>query len=261
LIPDAIPKPGRTRAARRRAAISCRRRRRLGGGLEALVQFLGGVPNNSGMAFVIVQHLDPSRHSMLPELLRRATPMVVREAADRMQIEPDCVYVIPPNKDLALLDGKLQLLEPAMPRGLRLPIDFFFRSLADEQRERAVGIILSGMGSDGTRGLQAIRERGGLALVQTPATAGFAAMPRSVVAAGLADAVASPGELAGLISGHRPHPAPAVPARPGTALRHSAFEKSAPCCMPGPAMIFPCTRKARSTGGSSAGSRFIGWAA
>lgn len=195
------------------------------GGLEALVQFLGGVPNNSGMAFVIVQHLDPSRHSMLPELLRRATPMVVREAADRMQIEPDCVYVIPPNKDLALLDGKLQLLEPAMPRGLRLPIDFFFRSLADEQRERAVGIILSGMGSDGTRGLQAIRERGGLALVQTPATAGFAAMPRSVVAAGLADAVASPGELAGLISGHRPHPAPAVPARPGTALRHSAFEK------------------------------------
>lgn len=195
------------------------------GGLEALAQFLGGVPGNSGMAFVIVQHLDPSRHGMLPELLRRVTPMVVREAENRMRIDPDCVYVIPPNKDLAILDGELHLLEPAMPRGLRLPIDFFFRSLADDRHERAIGIILSGMGSDGTRGLQAIRERGGLALVQTPATAGFAAMPRSVVDAGQADVVAPPGELAGLILAHLQHPEPAVPARPDPALRHSAFEK------------------------------------
>jgi chemotaxis response regulator CheB len=137
------------------------------GGLEALEQFFSGVPIASGMAFVVVQHLDPNRHGMLPELLQRATPMVVKQAKNRMPVEADCVYVIPPNKDLSILHDTLYLLSPVTPRGLRLPIDAFLCSLADDRREQAIGIILSGMGSDGTRGLLAISEQGGLSLVRT----------------------------------------------------------------------------------------------
>ena len=131
------------------------------GGLEALGQFLSHVPKQSGLGFVVVQHLDPSRKGVLVELLQRNTPMPVVQIKDRMKIEPDHVYVIPPNKDLSILHGVLHLLEPAAPRGLRLPIDFFFRSLADDQHERGLGVILSGMGSDGTLGLRAIKEKAG----------------------------------------------------------------------------------------------------
>ena len=120
------------------------------GGLEALEQFLGHVPANSGMAFVIVQHLDPTRKGMMSELLQRTTGMKVVQVKDRTAVKPDCVYVIPPNKDMSILRGVLHLLTPASPRGLRLPIDFFFRSLAQDQQERSIGVILSGMGSDGT---------------------------------------------------------------------------------------------------------------
>lgn len=192
------------------------------GGLEALEQFLGGVPLNSGMAFVVVQHLDPNRHGMLPELLQRATPMVVRQAGNRMKIRPDCVYVIPPNKDLSILHDTLHLLDPVAPRGLRLPIDAFLCSLADDRRERAIGIILSGMGADGTRGLRAINERGGLALVQDPATAKFDAMPRSAIDAQLADIVAPPGELARRIVAHLQHPAAPLAPDPTTTPENEA---------------------------------------
>ena len=165
------------------------------GGLQALEDFFGHVPAASGLAFVVVQHLDPTQKGMLPGLLQRATPMKVRQVINRMPIEPDCVYVIPPNKDLSLLHGRLHLLDPIAPRGLRLPVDFFFRSLAEDQHERAVGVILSGMGSDGTSGLQAIKENAGLVLVQSPDTAQFDGMPRSAIDAGLADIVAAAEEL------------------------------------------------------------------
>ena len=165
------------------------------GGLEALEQFLRHVPEDSGMAFVIVQHLDPTHRGIMPELLQRATGMVVEQVKDHMTVQPNCVYVIPPNKDLSLLRGTLHLFEPATPRGLRLPIDFFFRSLAEDQRERSVGVILSGMGSDGTLGLRAIKEMAGIALVQEPTSAKFDGMPRSAIDAGLADIVAAPEEL------------------------------------------------------------------
>lgn len=165
------------------------------GGLQALTHFLEHVPADSGLAFVVVQHLDPSRKDMLPELLQRTTSMKVLRAGNNIPIEPDCVYVIPPNKDLSLLHGRLHLLEPIEPRGLHLPIDFFFRSLATDQNDRAVGVILSGMGSDGSLGLQAIKEKDGLALVQSPETAQFDSMPRSAIEAGLADIVAPAGEL------------------------------------------------------------------
>ena len=165
------------------------------GGLEALEQFLGHVPKGSGMAFVIVQHLDPTRKGIMPELLQRATGMKVVQVKDRTSVRPDCVYVIPPNKDMSLLHGMLHLLEPTAARGLRLPIDFFLRSLAQDQHERSIGVILSGMGSDGTLGLRAIKENAGVALVQAPPSAKFDGMPRSAIDAGLADIVAPAEEL------------------------------------------------------------------
>jgi chemotaxis methyl-accepting protein methylase len=169
------------------------------GGLEALAQFLGRVPAGSGMAFVIVQHLDPTHKGIMPELLQRDTGMRVIQVKDRTRVRPDCVYVIPPNKDMSILHGVLHLLEPTAARGLRLPIDFFFRSLAQDQAEQSIGVILSGMGSDGTLGLRAIKEKAGVVLVQEPATAKFDGMPRSAVDAGLADIVAPVDELPGKI--------------------------------------------------------------
>ena len=135
----------------------------------------------------------------MPELLQRATGMKVIQVKDRTLVQPDRVYVIPPNKDMSILHGVLHLLDPASPRGLRLPIDFFLRSLAQDRQERGIGVILSGMGSDGTLGLRAIKEKAGLVLVQDPATAKFDGMPRSAIDAGLADIVAPVDELPGRI--------------------------------------------------------------
>ena len=199
------------------------------GGLEALEQLLGGVPVGSGMAFVVIQHLDPTRKGMMPELLQRATPMLVAQAKNRMKVKPDCVYVIPPNRDLSILHDRLLLLEPVTPRGLRLPIDFFFRALADERRENAIGVVLSGMGSDGTLGLRAIKERGGFVLVQDPADAKFDSMPRSAIDAGLADIVGKADELAQRIVdilGRAPRVATgAAAAEPESVAQKSAFER------------------------------------
>ncbi|MGC9451351.1 MAG: chemotaxis protein CheB [Oceanipulchritudo sp.] len=169
------------------------------GGLEALEQFFAHTPPSCGMAFVVIQHLDPTREGMMAELLQRGTLMPVSEAEDRTPVRKDHVYVIPPNKDISILHGVLHLLEPTAPRGLRLPIDFFLRSLALDQRERSIGVILSGMGSDGTLGLRAIKETGGLVLVQDPQTAKCDSMPRSAIDADLADIVAPAGEIAAKI--------------------------------------------------------------
>ena len=197
------------------------------GGLEALEQFLGHVPANSGMAFVIVQHLDPTSKGIMPELLQRVTTLPVRQVTDLLRIQPGCVYVIPPNKDMSILHGVLHLLEPAAPRGLRLPIDFFLRSLAEDRQERSIGVILSGMGTDGTLGLRAIKEKAGLVLVQDPASAKFDGMPRSAIDAGLADVVAPAPELPEKIVAFLQH-APLVAARTGPVLEgqtQSALEK------------------------------------
>lgn len=175
------------------------------GGLEALEIFLANVPAESGMAFVIVQHLDPTYKGMLVELLQRGTPMPVFQIKDRMRVEPNCVYVIPPNKDLSIRHGVLHLQVPLAPRGLRLPIDFFFRALAEDQQEQSLGVILSGMGSDGTLGLRAIKEKGGSVFVQSPETAKFDGMPRSAIDAGLADVIAPVNELPASLSAFLHH--------------------------------------------------------
>jgi two-component system CheB/CheR fusion protein len=179
------------------------------GGLEAFEQFFSHLPPNTGLTFVLVPHLEPTHKGMLPELLGRHTKMEVVEAEDGMEVLPNHVYVIPPNADLAILHGRLHVLEPAAARGLRMPIDFFFRQLAADQKENAVCIILSGMGSDGTRGLKAVKENSGMAMVQDPASAKFDGMPRSAINTGLADYVAAAEELpAKLIQyvNHMPRP-------------------------------------------------------
>jgi two-component system, chemotaxis family, CheB/CheR fusion protein len=196
------------------------------GGFEALEQFISNVPKDSGMAFVIVQHLDPTRKGLMPELLQRCTPMNVMQVKDRTRVRPDCVYVIPPNKNMSILHGVLHLFEPSTKRGQRLPIDFFLCSLALDQQQNAIGVILSGMGSDGTPGQRAIREKGGLAVAQEPSTAKFDSMPRSVIDAGLADIVAPADELPGRIMvwlKHAPHAA--VPEAAVDSSMRGALEK------------------------------------
>ncbi len=167
------------------------------GGLEALEQFFGNMPVDSGMAFVVIQHLDPSRKGIMPELLQRYSNMKVLQAEDQVKVWPNHVYVIPPNKSLSLLNGLLNLFEPVESKGLRLPIDIFFRSLAEERGDKSIGIILSGMGSDGSLGLKSIKEKNGIVLVQDPANAKFDGMPRSAIEAVIPDIVASAEELPG----------------------------------------------------------------
>jgi PAS domain S-box-containing protein len=176
------------------------------GGLEALEQFFNHMPDNVGIAFVVVQHLDPNHKGMMPELLQRATSMTVLEAGNRMRIRPDCVYINPPNKELSILHDTLYLLDPVAPRGLRLPIDTFFSSLAEDRREQSIGVLLSGMGSDGKLGLRAIKDKSGLVLVQDPADARFESMPRSVIDAGIADIIDTAAELSAHIVNYPQYP-------------------------------------------------------
>jgi two-component system CheB/CheR fusion protein len=156
------------------------------GGLEAFEQFFRLVPRESGMAFVLVPHLDPGHASMLTEILQRITAVPVVEAKDQMPVAPNHVYVIPPNREMAVFHGAIQLSVPEAARGQRMPIDSFFRSLAEDQGEKAICVILSGTGTDGTLGLRAIHGAGGVSFVQEPATAKYDGMPSSAVQSGLA---------------------------------------------------------------------------
>jgi two-component system CheB/CheR fusion protein len=165
------------------------------GGLEAIEQFFSTVPADSDMAFVVVQHLDPHHKGMMCEILQRATPIPVQQITDCMKVQPNNVYVIPPGYDLSIVHGVLHLLEPTEPHGLRLPINFFLCTLAVDQKEHSIGVILSGMGSDGVLGLRAIKEQAGAAFVQSPSSAQFDGMPSSAIHAGLADVVAPAEEL------------------------------------------------------------------
>ncbi|MEB2778156.1 chemotaxis protein CheB [Algoriphagus sp. D3-2-R+10] len=165
------------------------------GGLEALEQFLSNVPEDSGLGFVVIQHLDPTQKGMLPELLQRKTKMKVLQAVEGIPVEPDKVYVIPPNKSMSITKGNLHLFEPKETRGMRLPIDFFLKSLAEDRKDHGVGIILSGMGSDGSAGISSLKEQNGRVLVQTPETAQFDSMPRSAIEAITVDIVAPANEL------------------------------------------------------------------
>jgi two-component system CheB/CheR fusion protein len=170
------------------------------GGLKAFEQFFSKMPADCGMAFVLIPHLDPGHVSMLPELLKKYTQMQVVQVKDAMQVEPNTIYVIPPNKNMAIMHGTLLLSDVTAPRGLRLPIDTFFRSLAEDQESNAIAVVLSGTGTDGTLGLRAIKENGGLAIAQDAASAEYDGMPRSALQTGLLDYVLPPEKIAELLA-------------------------------------------------------------
>ena len=167
------------------------------GGITAFESFFSTMPpdSNPGMAFILVQHLARDHKSILSELIRRYTKMQVFDVEDGMVIKPNCAYIIPPNRDMALSNGALQLLEPTMARGIRLPIDFFFRSLAQDQHDRAICIVLSGTGSDGALGVRAVKGEGGMVMVQTPESTEYDGMPRSAIATGMVDFVLPANEM------------------------------------------------------------------
>lgn len=169
------------------------------GGIEALNRFFDAMPGDSGLAFVIVLHLDPTHESELAAIIGRHTSMPVVEIADGMSIEANSVYVIAPDRSLTIHGDRLRLSEPVEPRGHRHPVDVLFASLADQRRERAIAIVLSGTGSNGTQGLKEIRAGGGLTLAQDPETARFDGMPRAAIAAGAADHVFAPDKLPGAL--------------------------------------------------------------
>ena len=165
------------------------------GGLAAFEAFFSAMPADSGVAFILVQHLAPDHKSMLVELIARHTRMQVFEVEDGMVVQPNCIYVIAPNFDMAFINGALQLLPPGAPRGHRCPVDFFFRSLAQDHHARAIGIVLSGTGSDGAQGIRAIKGEGGMAMAQNSESTQYDGMPRSAVATGLVDFVLAPAEM------------------------------------------------------------------
>lgn len=176
------------------------------GGLDAFTQLLHALPTDTGMAFVLVQHLEPSRESVLTKLLARATEMPVQEVREGMRAEPDHVYVIPANADLSLMHGLLHIVGRKAPAGHHLPIDYFFRSLAQTRKSQAIGVILSGTASDGTAGLHAIKAEGGITFAQEPASAKFDGMPRSAIAAGWVDLVLPPERIAAELARLARHP-------------------------------------------------------
>lgn len=177
------------------------------GGLAAFEAFFSGMPGEGdpGMAFVLVQHLAPDHKSILADLVRRYTRMQVFEVEDGMPVRANCAYIIPPNRNMAFLNGRLELLEHSEPRGQRLPIDFFFRSLAADQHECAIGIVLAGTGSDGTLGVRAIKGEGGMVMAQTPESTEFDGMPRSAIGTGLVDWQLPPAEMPAQLIAYTTH--------------------------------------------------------
>jgi two-component system, chemotaxis family, CheB/CheR fusion protein len=204
------------------------------GGLEAFTQFLRNLPANTGMAFVLVQHLDPKHESMLTQLLSQKTKMPVTEAKGGMAVEHDHVYVIPPNRDMTISRAVLGLGPRTEARGHHMPIDHFFQSLAEDQKNRAIGVILSGTASDGTQGLRAIKAQGGITFAQDEESARYGGMPHSAVEAGAVDLILPPEGIAKelvRISRHpytRAHPRSALPETTvtGAVRAETSFQKN-----------------------------------
>ena len=161
------------------------------GGLDAMATFLGNVPKNSGLAFVIVQHMEKDSKDILVDLLKSDTSMKVVQAYENISVEPNFVYVIPPDKNMSIKNNVIHISDFIEPHNQRKPIDFFFCSLANDKQEGSIGVILSGMGDDGTAGLREIKEKGGCAFIQDPSSAKFDGMPRSAIKAGLADEIST----------------------------------------------------------------------
>lgn len=176
------------------------------GGLEAIDTFFKHMPTGSGCAFIVVQHLSPDYKSLMAELLSKRTEMPVQRAEEGMPVEANKVYLIPPNHDLRIFHGKLLLTEQKREGGINLPIDIFLNSLAEDQGDKSVAIILSGTGSDGTRGIRAIKEKVGMVMAQSEDSATFDGMPRSAIATGLVDYILNPEEMPQQLISYVRHP-------------------------------------------------------
>jgi two-component system CheB/CheR fusion protein len=176
------------------------------GGLEAIEAFFRNMPPKSNLAFIVVQHLSPDYKSLMVELLSKKTEMPVHRAEDGMEVLADNVYLIPPKKNLTIFHGKLLLNDKVNTQGINLPIDIFLRSLAEDQTERTIAIILSGTGSDGTRGVRAIKELGGMVMVQSEESAKFDGMPRAAISTGVADFILPPEKMPGQLLAYVAHP-------------------------------------------------------
>src|SRR5262252_691058 len=176
------------------------------GGIEAFTELVTNLPTDTGMAFVLVQHLDPEHHSMLTELLSKKTGMRVKEVTNGMTVEPNHVYVIPPNATMSISNHTLQLAPRGDSRGIHMSIDHFMRALAEQQGNRAIGVILSGSGTDGTAGMAEIQAHGGVTFAQDEASAKYDSMPRSAVAAGCVDYVLPPKAIARELARIARHP-------------------------------------------------------
>ena len=177
------------------------------GGLEAASALLGQLPGNTGMAFVLIQHLDPKHESNLGRILAKATPIPVQEATQGLAVQPNNVYVIPRNTTMTIAGGILQLKPRGEARGPHLPVDAFFKSLAADRQTAAIGVILSGTGSDGTLGVEDIKAAGGITFAQGEESAKYPGMPQSAVSTGCIDVVLPPEEIARELAriGHHPY--------------------------------------------------------
>ncbi len=188
------------------------------GGLEALREFFTSISSSTDCAFIVVQHLSPDHASIMDELLARTTSMAVQKASDGVLVERNSVYVIPPRKNMSLKEGRLCLMEQPNELGINLPIDIFFRSLAEDAHQRAVAIVMSGTGSDGSRGIKSVKESGGLILVQDPDSSKFDGMPYNAVNTGYADFVMAPSQLAAYVENYVSHPMVASIDGPGRSV-------------------------------------------
>ncbi len=223
------------------------------GGLEAYTDFLKVMRPDAGMAYVLVQHLSPSRESLVAEILARHTSMPVVQVENGMAVAPNHVYVIRPGNTMTIRDGKLHLGEPLETRGHERPVDDFFRSLAEEQQQRAVAVIFSGMGSNGTAGAEAVKAVGGLCIAQDPESAKFPSMPRNLVDANLADYILRPEDVPAALIRYATHPYAADPAPPAPRRpRPNRSPKFWPSCAPARSTTSPATASRRSSAASSA---------
>ena len=225
------------------------------GGLKALENFFSAMPGNCGISFIVVSHLDPKHTSMLPDLLGRYTKIMVDQAQDGMSVERNHVYVIPPNKEMTLVRGTLVLRKPSEPHGQRFPINTFLRSLARDQKQRAICVILSGTGTDGTLGLRAVKAERGMTMAQAPASAEYDGMPRSAIATGLVDDVLPaekmPARLVKYVSDPNSKGDPQIVTR--TEQSPEAMEELFRLLSPKPAMGFRRIKRARLAGGLKEG--------
>ncbi|MEQ1625222.1 MAG: chemotaxis protein CheB, partial [Sediminibacterium sp.] len=170
------------------------------GGLDAIQKLFDHIPADTGMAFIIVQHLSPDFKSLMPELLAKHTQMTIYTAEDKQIIQPNCIYLTQRNKNLHVKGNKIFLLGQGPKHGLNLTIDIFFHTLGEEYKDKSIGIVLSGTGTDGSRGIKTIKEAGGVVIVQDPLTAQFDGMPNSAIATHIVDYILSPEQIAEKIS-------------------------------------------------------------